>query len=70
MPSFTLYAFGWPSAPRDGFTDDELCSYLNVRYPPTVKSARSRLSRAGYLRDSGVRRDSARGRPSIVWVRS
>lgn len=53
-----------------GIADDELCELMNLvgRYhPPTVKSARSRLSRAGLLVDSGLRRPSNRGRQQIVW---
>jgi hypothetical protein len=53
---------------RGGFTDDELCAALPRVYPPTVKSARSRLSRKGALVDSGGRRVSRRGVPMIVWV--
>lgn len=50
-------------------TDDELCTcpWLRHYHPPTVKTARSRLSRAGLLVDSGERRLSNRGRKSVVW---
>ena len=48
-------------------TDDELCDRLIGHYPPTVKTARSRLSKAGVLVDSGERRMSNHNRPSIVW---
>lgn len=51
-----------------GLTDDELCSRLPVRYWPTVKSARSRLSKAGRLEDTDGRRATARGRAAIVRV--
>ena len=54
--------------PRHGMTDDELAVALAPMYPATVKTARSRLLRAGLLRDSGKRRPSARGRDQIVWV--
>lgn len=52
---------------REGFTDDELCTWLPLLYPPTVKSARSRLTALGLLVDSGTRRPSDRGRAQIVW---
>lgn len=48
-------------------TDDELCLWLRDHYPPTVKTARSRLSGLGDLVDTGWRRPSVRGRPQIVW---
>lgn len=48
------------------FTDDELCDKV-LGYAPTIKSARSRLSNAGLLVDSGRRRKSNRGRDQIVW---
>ena len=48
------------------FTDDELAAML-PGYPPTIKTARSRLSNAGLLVDSGRRRPSNRGRDQIVW---
>jgi hypothetical protein len=50
-----------------GFTDDELAAVLHRMHPPTVKTARSRLSRRGLLIDSGLRRPSNRGRDQIVW---
>ena len=50
-----------------GFTDDELCAWMPTLYPPTVKSARSRLTNQGLLEDSGERRPSIRGRDQIVW---
>lgn len=64
-----LDAFG---DPRQGITmtDDQLADWLSLAahtHPPTVKSARSRLSRAGLLVDSGERRPSNRGRQQIVW---
>lgn len=48
-------------------TDDELADQLPEHHPPTTKSARSRLSKAGVLFDSGMRRPSNRGRQMIVW---
>ncbi len=50
-----------------GMTDDELCVRLPFLYAPTVKSARSRLSKRGLLVASGRTRPSARGREQIVW---
>lgn len=53
---------------RFGLTDDELANALAPLYAPTVKTARSRLTKVGHLRDSGRRRPGARGRDQIVWV--
>ena len=55
------------TVPRAGFTDDQFAAMLPGHYSPTVKTARSRLSKAGLLVDSGVRRPSNRGRLQIVW---
>ena len=53
---------------HEQLTDDELVDVLDdSRYPPTVKTARSRLTRADCLRDTGIRRNSRRGRAMIVW---
>ena len=60
----------------DGLTDDELCALMPQRYGPTVKSARSRLFRNGYLGEwtayrisaEGVVRQSARGQRMKVWT--
>jgi HrpA-like RNA helicase len=49
-------------------TDDELVDVLDGPYGPTVKTARSRLHKAGCLKDSGMRRPSNRGRQMIVWT--
>ena len=49
-------------------TADELCDVLDGPFPPTVKSALSRLKNAGCLKDSGMRRPSNRGRLMVVWV--
>lgn len=52
----------------DGMTDDDLVFVLGRDYyPPTVKTARSRLSKAGLLVPSGEVRRSNRGRDMIVW---
>ena len=51
-----------------GLTDDEVCACLPNRYPPTVKSARSRLWRNGYLIDLGIVRPSSRGADMAVWT--
>ena len=51
-----------------GMTDDELAGALAPAHAPTVKTARSRLSKRGRLIDSGRRRPSVRGRDQIVWV--
>lgn len=53
--------FGW-------LTDDELAAQLPDSHPPTVKSARSRLAKAGCLYDTGTTRPSNRGRSQIVWA--
>lgn len=53
--------------PHYGAIDDELCVLMPLYYGPTVRSARSRLSKAGHLIDSGERRLSERGRESCVW---
>lgn len=50
-------------------TDDELADMLPDAHPPTVKAARSRLSKTTppTLVDTGTRRPSNRGRLMIVW---
>lgn len=53
---------------RCGMTADEVSARLPQCYPPTAVSALSRLSKAGLLVDSGVRRPSIRGRSQTVWV--
>lgn len=51
-----------------GLTDDELATLLApTHYPPTTKTARSRLSGRGLLVDTGLRRLSLRGRDMVVW---
>lgn len=50
-----------------GLTDDELARVLGARYSPTVKTARSRLTKRGVLVDTGQRRLSNRGRLMAVW---
>lgn len=49
-------------------TDDQIAARLPECYPPTVKSARSRLTAMGLLVDSGERRPSGRGRTMIAWA--
>lgn len=50
-------------------THDELCAHplLRCYHPPTVKTACSRVVKAGLLVDSGERRPSNRGRAQVVW---
>lgn len=60
-------------------TDDEIVTELTktavwngdpVPYPPTVKSARSRLTKAAVVLEvEGARRTSRRGQPMRVWRR-
>ena len=64
-----LVVFRGPLAGSEGLTDDDVCAMLPDRYPPSVKSARSRLTKAGLLVDSGRRRASNRGAEMIVWSR-
>lgn len=49
------------------WTDDELAEHFPTIHPPTVKSARSRLTKAGFLADSGQRGISNRGRAMVIW---
>lgn len=65
-----LYLFEQEPHPwfMGGMTDDEIAARLPTVYPPTCKSARSRLSGLGLLVDSGERRPSIRGRDQIVWT--
>lgn len=52
----------------DGLTDDELVALMPGRYGPTIKSARSRLTKNGFLGQFGTQtRPSARGQASTVW---
>jgi hypothetical protein len=48
-------------------TDDELAAQLPTRHPASVKSARSRLTRAGYLVWTGETRPSNCDRKMNVW---
>ncbi len=50
-----------------GQTKDEIARRIPQGYAPSITSAISRLRKAGMVRDSGVRRESDRGRPVIVW---
>lgn len=61
---------------RCAMTDDEIAARLPQCHPPTVKTARSRLSATEdahgnpidpLLVDSGERRPSLRGRDQIAW---
>lgn len=47
--------------------DDELCARSPQWYPPTLKSARSRLSKRGFLVPTGETRKSIRGQDQQVW---
>jgi hypothetical protein len=49
-------------------TDDELTEALPEFYPPTVKTARSRLSKRGVLIPTGGTRMSFRNRAMTVWA--
>lgn len=49
-------------------SDDALCRRLPLRHPPSVKSARSRLSGRGELVDTGTTAKSDRGVDQIVWT--
>lgn len=51
-------------------TDDEIAARLSHHHAPSVKTARSRLSNAGLLADTGQRRRSTRGRLMVVWART
>lgn len=55
------------AAAGHGLTDDDLCGRLAGLYGPTVRTARSRLTRDGRVVDSGVLGISARGRACVVW---
>ena len=48
-------------------TDDELAAQLPTRHPASVKTARSRLSNAGYLVATGETRVNARNRRMNIW---
>jgi hypothetical protein len=62
-----------------GLTDDELIELYRVRSQPCdsdtwpvkspqrIRSARADLVKAGKLKDSGQKRTSALGNPSVVW---
>lgn len=52
-----------------GLTDDELVRRIEGRHPPTIKTARSRLSKAkpAKLVWSGENRLSDRGLPMMCW---
>lgn len=69
MERLILDVFARRTTRELGFTDDELAASLCAHHAPTVKSARSRLTKAGELVDSGLRRLSNRGREMIAWKR-
>jgi hypothetical protein len=48
-------------------TDDELAAQLPTRHPASVKTARSRLTAAGYLEETGEKRVNARNRRMNVY---
>lgn len=56
---------------RKPMTDDEVIAVMERRqFPHTasgVRARRSELVKAGWVRDSGTKRSSAAGHPSIVW---
>lgn len=51
-------------------TDDEIAYALRPMHGPTVKSARSRLTKAGLVVDAGFCRLSERGQRMTVWCRA
>jgi len=55
------------NAGTHGLTDDELVNQLRS-FKATTVTSRGRLSRTGVVVDSGMRRNSDRGCPQIVWV--
>lgn len=62
----------WNNVKLDGLTDEELIFVLTEqmfkKYTPSgIRSRRSELVEAGWLRDSGQRRNTKAGRPAIVW---
>lgn len=48
-------------------TDEQLATLLPSFHGPSVKTARSRLTNAGFLRDTGKKLLNDRGRWVIVW---
>jgi predicted ArsR family transcriptional regulator len=48
--------------------DDELVECLPDMYGPTVRTARSRLTKRGLLVATNGTRLSARGRPQTIWT--
>lgn len=51
-------------------TDDEICESLPAYFPPTVKTARSRMTKKGVLVATGGTRPSGRNRAQTVWALS
>lgn len=66
-----LYTAIYAVLERKAMTDEELLSLFQDRgkavTPSGVRSRRSELAEAGWVRDSGERRDTKAGHPSIVW---
>jgi len=55
------------SAGSSGMTDDELVAALEMN-PNTERPRRKELVEMGWVRDSGLRRDTAGGSKAIVWA--
>ncbi len=71
LTAFRSQFKAYPSLGRDhGLTDDELCEWItpDAREWPTIKTARSRLSRKQLLANSGQVRLSTRGFKQTVWI--
>lgn len=70
LPGMEAEIWGIVLASAEGMTDDELCAHPLMRehHPPTVKTARSRLTKAGLVHDTGERRINARNRKMVVWA--
>lgn len=66
-----LYTTIYAVLERKAMTDEELLSLFQSNgkavTPSGVRSRRSELAEAGWVRDSGERRDTKAGHPSIVW---
>lgn len=50
-----------------GYIDEELEMMWPKERPTSIRSARAKLYRKGYVEDSGHRRATSRGRDAIVW---
>lgn len=66
-----LYSTIYSVLERQAMTDEELLAIFHkarkVVTPSGVRSRRAELAEAGWLRDSGERRDTQAGHPAIVW---